>query len=388
MTPGHASCHIPRQICALGPHPFNDTDLGESDHVVDKVLYQKTSKRTEETNNQLVALIRRGVKSKTLIAAYYRLKAALGFAVPAVAHYDLDTKYRMIGRQENTYVTYNDSIHKWVFEDTNTKICPLFDLKRSLTPLLISYARKVGENNEDLIEKLLISRHRGPYSMCLCSGLTFVCNEDECGMTDFQVYGTTTYGVGDRNTSRYDAVEVDFYPEINICQVLSIFAIIDNSTNKPIKFLLLVTPFKDIEEEDRELGDEYLPYSLLGYDFNPYYETVKYELIDASAVLRPCIAYADHDRCWDRRNKNKRYLSRLRYWGIRYATTDRGFGYGNNSDDVNRRRPPQPPPQAPTALSTRQLDDIYAQVRRRAGGNGYETDDGDFERGQSDDDDD
>jgi hypothetical protein len=127
-----------------------------------------------------------------------------------------------------------------------------------------------------------------------------------------------------------------------------------------------------------------LPYSLLGYDFDPFYE-----LIDASAVLRPwCIAYADHDRRWDRIHKSKRYLFSLKYWGIRYATTDRGFGYGNNSDDAHRR-PHQPPPQAPTALSTRQLDDTYTQVRRRAaGGNGYETDDGDYERGQNDDDDD
>jgi hypothetical protein len=54
----------------------------------------------------MVELIRRGVKSKTLIVAYYRLKERLEFGVPAVAHDVLDTKYKMIGRQENTYATH------------------------------------------------------------------------------------------------------------------------------------------------------------------------------------------------------------------------------------------------------------------------------------------
>jgi hypothetical protein len=149
----------------------------------------------------------------------------------------------MIGKQNGTYVTFNSTLNKWVFEEGRAKICPLFDLQKSLTQLLISYARKDGEGNEDLLDKLIINRNEGPYSMCLCSGLTFVCDEQETGMQNLKVYGTTTYGVGERNTSRYDAIEVDFYPEINICQVLSIFAIIDNSTKKPIRFLLLVTPF-------------------------------------------------------------------------------------------------------------------------------------------------
>jgi hypothetical protein len=200
-------------------------------------------------------------------------------------------------------------------------------------------------------------------------------------MNDFQVYGTTTYGTGDRNTSRYDAVEVDFYPEINICQVLSIFVIIDNATGHPIRYLLLVTPFKEIEKMD---SDALLPYSLLGYDFHPYYESIKYELIDASAVLRPCIAYADHDRCWDRKSKSKRIISKVRYWGIRYATTDRGFGYGDNSDGNRRGQLQQPPPQTPAALSTSQLDQIYAQVRRRLNG-GYESDEPASEDDEDDD---
>jgi hypothetical protein len=319
----------------------------------------------------MVQLIRRGVKSQTLIAAYYRIKEILGFAGPTVPENPLDTKYRMIGKQEGTYVTFKSTQNKWVFEEDGAKICPLFDLQKSLTPLLISYARKDGEGNEDLVNKLLINRNEGPYSMCLCSGLTFVCNEQETGMKDFKVYGTTTYGVGHRNTSRYDAIEVDFHPEINICQVLSIFAIIDNTTKKPTRFLLLVTPFI----EKQKIGpDKYLPYSLLGYDYNAGYTNVKYELIDASAVLRPCIAYADHDRCWNRTSKTKRIVGKVRYWGVRYATTDRGFGYGNNSDDNNRR---QLPPQAPTTLSTHELDDIYAEIRSRVGTNGNDSDDND-----------
>jgi hypothetical protein len=36
---GHATCHIPRQVCAFGPHSYNDTDMAESDHIMDKTDY-------------------------------------------------------------------------------------------------------------------------------------------------------------------------------------------------------------------------------------------------------------------------------------------------------------------------------------------------------------
>lgn len=80
------------------------------------------------------------------------------------------------------------------------------------------------------------------------------------------------------------------------------------------------------------------------------------QIIEPSAVLRPCMAVADHDRRWDGHSTSKRYLSKLRYWGIRYSTTDRGYGYGNAENML--------PPQAPTILSTDQLEEIYADIRR------------------------
>jgi hypothetical protein len=54
---GHASCHIPRQVCAFGPHPYNDTDMAESDHIIDKMDYKRTSKRHEDTNHEMLQLV-------------------------------------------------------------------------------------------------------------------------------------------------------------------------------------------------------------------------------------------------------------------------------------------------------------------------------------------
>jgi hypothetical protein len=154
-------------------------------------------------------------------------------------------------------------------------------------------------------------------------------------------------------------VEVDFSPEINICQVLAIFAIFDRRFLKPIKFLMLVTPLKEIQKTGK---DRYLPYSLMGYDFPRYYETVKYHLIEPSAVLRPCILVPDHDRPWNYVSAGKRYLLDRRYWAITYSTTDRGFGYGL-STDMNSHLPPPLPPLVPPSLSNAEIDEIFHQAR-------------------------
>jgi hypothetical protein len=54
-------------------------------------------------------------------------------------------------------------------------------------------------------------------------------------------------------------------------------------------------------------------------------------MINADTVLRPYIGIPDFDRKWDYHATSKKYLLQKRYWGIRYATTDRGTGYGNAS---------------------------------------------------------
>jgi hypothetical protein len=63
----HACCHIPRQMCSLGPHILNDTDQGEAAHVMDKIDYQRTSKRYGSTNTELVKLVMKRIRSKTML---------------------------------------------------------------------------------------------------------------------------------------------------------------------------------------------------------------------------------------------------------------------------------------------------------------------------------
>jgi hypothetical protein len=321
----------------------------------------------------------RTVRSKTLIDAYRAtnpLPQPTGFIATLNAEVDHAGKYRMINRIDDSYTHFDAESNRWKFEKSTTSICPLFRIN-ALTDLLISYSRTTTQAAY-IVEKLLVDRRQGQFSMCLCSGITFVCEKKDCGMDTFRVYGTPSYGKSTvrgvtnprRVQSRYDAVEVDFSPEINICQVMAIFAIFDTRYSKPIKFLMLVTPLKRIEKVGT---DRLLPYSLMGYDLPPYYTTVQYHLIEPSAVLRPCILVPDHDRRWNYSSVGTRYLSQRRYWAITYSTTDRGFGYGF-TNDVNSHRLPLLPPQRPPSLSDMELDNIFAQARAGTTGD-YESED-------------
>jgi hypothetical protein len=125
-------------------------------------------------------------------------------------------------------------------------------------------------------------------------------------------------------------------------------------------------------------NDRFLPYSLLGYDFPPNCINVKYDMICANTVLRPYIGIPDADRKWNMRTMSKRNLLEKRYWGIRFATTDRGPGYG----DANTV-------QANPSLTQSQMENIYSQLREQCGnGRGGACEDGvngDFSSSDSDD---
>jgi hypothetical protein len=286
----------------------------------------------------------------------------------------------MINRIPESYTYFDQLTNKWKFENSDTTVCPLFKVI-GLTELLIDYSR-TSTDAEDIVDKLLTDRRHGRYSMCLCSGITFISDKQQCGVDTFRVYGTPSYGKAyvrgrvnpTRVRSRYDAVEVDFGTVTNICQVLTIFAIFDNRLAKPIKFLMLVTPLKQIHKTGT---DKFLPYALMGYDILPYYENVKYHLIEPSAVLRPSILVPDHDRCWNYTSVRYRYLMERRYWAITYSTTDRGFGYGLSTEISPGSDVPVSllPPQVHPALSSDELDDIFAQARAGTTG-GYESDEG------------
>jgi hypothetical protein len=299
-----------------------------------------------------------------------------------------DDKYRMINRIADSYTYFDTLSSQWKFEIDTTPVCPLVNIQ-GLTELLLSYSRE-SPYAADIVDKLLTDRRRGRFSMCLCSGITFVCDKKDCGMDTFRVYGTPSYAKAyvrgqpnpTRSRSRYDGVEVDFGNVINICQVLAIFAIFDNRVAKPIKFLMLVTPLKRIPKVG---PDRYLPYSLMGYDFPSNGLKVKYHLIEPSAVLRPCILVPDHDRCWNHISAGSRYLKERRYWAITYSTTDRGFGYGLSTDISPDDLPTALPPQVHPALSNAQIDDIFAQARSGTTGD-YESDSDDDGIGDSDED--
>jgi hypothetical protein len=122
-----------------------------------------------------------------------------------------------------------------------------------------------------------------------------------------------------------------------------------------------------------------LLYSLLGYDFPPNCINVKYHMINADTVLRHYIGIPDFDRKWDYHATSKTYLLHKRYWGIRYATADRGTGYmamlyssSTSVTEIRRDR------------------NIYLQLREQ-GGNGRGgteeegDEDGDFSDIESDD---
>jgi hypothetical protein len=54
---GHASCHIPPQMAENGPAIHNDCDIGESNHVKDKELYKRTSKRTDDVHMEILKMV-------------------------------------------------------------------------------------------------------------------------------------------------------------------------------------------------------------------------------------------------------------------------------------------------------------------------------------------
>jgi hypothetical protein len=133
-----------------------------------------------------------------------------------------------------------------------------------------------------------------------------------------------------------------------------------------------------IKEVNKKGTDRLLPYSLLGYDFPANCINVKYHMINANTVLRPYIGIPDFDRKWDYHATSKKCLLQERYWGIRYAATDRGTGYGDASTV-----------QANPSLTQEEMRNIYLQLREQ-GGNGRggteeEGDDGDFSDIESDD---
>jgi hypothetical protein len=97
----HACCHIPRQMCSLGPHILNDTDQGESVHVMDKVDYRRTSKRYSQTNTELVKLVMRGIRSQTMLAAYYASKTTSDHNEQLSP-----PKYRLIRIIENSFMRF------------------------------------------------------------------------------------------------------------------------------------------------------------------------------------------------------------------------------------------------------------------------------------------
>jgi hypothetical protein len=138
--------------------------------------------------------------------------------------------------------------------------------------------------------------------------------------------------------------------------------------------ILLVTPLQKCEKVGT---DGLLPYDLLRYEFAPGRRTlnVTYQLLDPDTILRPCIIVGDADRKWNRVSKSRLVLQTVRYWGIRYSTTDRGYGYGA----FDEKRVDEEAPQRPPALDDDMIQAIYDGRRERVEedeASEYEDDDG------------
>jgi hypothetical protein len=357
----HACCHIPRQMCSLGPHVLNDTDQGESAHVMDKVDYRRTSKRYSETNSELARLVMRGIRSQTMLSAYNVSKPSINCEQKILV-----PKYR----------TFDRKIQMWVFECNDIQLCPLLLSLSSLTSLFVDYANLSDDNRSIIVD--LMRENRNEYCMCMCKGITFVTDEFESGMATFRVYATVDFK---ENKGRYDFVEVGFKDdsdglEVCVCQVLGIFAVSKHTElSTPTMFILLVTTMKECIKKG---NDRLLPYSLLGYDFPPNCINVNYHMINADTVLRPYIGIRDADRKWNCRGSTKKNLSEKRFWGIRLATTDRGTGYG----DANTV-------QALPSLTKKEMANIHLQLREQGNTarrrSSDESVDGDFSESDIDD---
>jgi hypothetical protein len=137
--------------------------------------------------------------------------------------------------------------------------------------------------------------------------------------------------------------------------------------------ILLVTP---LEECTKRGADTLLPYSLLKYEFAGRFENVTYQMIDPDTILRPCILVRDADRKWNFLSIGRRCLAMVRYWGIRYSTTDRGIGYGSLADENADSSHEQ---QRPFVLGNSTIQAIY-ETRRQESLHGdeieYEADNG------------
>jgi hypothetical protein len=126
--------------------------------------------------------------------------------------------------------------------------------------------------------------------------------------------------------------------------------------------VLLVTPLHKCEKVG---ADSLLPYDLLRYEFAPGRRTlnVTYQLLDPDTILRPCIIVGDADRRkWNMVSKRRPVLQTVRYWEIRYSTTDRGYGYGALDEGRGDKEAPQRPP----ALDDDMIQATYDGRRERA----------------------
>jgi hypothetical protein len=137
--------------------------------------------------------------------------------------------------------------------------------------------------------------------------------------------------------------------------------------------ILLVTP---LEECTKRGADTLLPYSFLKYEIAGRFQNVTYQMIDPDTILRPCILVRDADRKWNFFAIGRRCLAMVRYWGIRYSTTDRGIGYGSLADERNTDSSNEQ--QRPFVLGNSTIQAIYECRRQEERGDKieYEADNG------------
>jgi hypothetical protein len=193
----HACCHIPRQMCSLGPHILNDTDQGESVHVMDKVDYRRTSKRYSQTNTELVKLVMRGIRSQTMLAAYYASKTT------SDRNEQLSPpKYRLIRTIENSFMRFERITKLWLFESNDVELCPLLLARSSLTSLFVEFANRSDDNRDVIVD--LMKVNNSEYCMCMSKGISFVTDERDSGMKTFRVYATLDFA---DNKPRFDLLK-------------------------------------------------------------------------------------------------------------------------------------------------------------------------------------
>ena len=307
---------------------FNDTVGTESNHKVDKQVFQQSSRRKSSCFKEMHTRNIQRLRNKTF-GHLNDEHDARERRVDDVSH----TAWSPIVTNREMWITFHDD--GWYLRDDSSSSFIHPDVRMSaVTTLLADTVALISESKSDLIARMTCPE-LSDLEMYFVEGVS--CHPaTESGLPPFKVYATRHFN--GTSTPRFDCIEIlltetdangkDIISNA-FAQVLGIFVVNCLGEDKMHIFFVVTV----LESKENTRGDKYLPYDLLGYQKNMQLEIVEPENFYRPGILIPC-----HDRSeglYDKRKETKKSridIGNFRFWGISYKTIDR-FGYDEEQCD-------------------------------------------------------